>query len=425
MNTYYLTKTQFLGLLFILFISFSVIAQVGIGNTSPNTNSLLEVGDGTDTKGIILPRVSLTSTSSFAPLSAHVAGMMVFNTAATGDVVVGQYYNDGAKWILIAGDDWKLTGNSGTTAGTNFIGTTDAQDVVIKANNTERGRVKTTETVINEDSNAYNFRVESNTLTNALFVDGTNDAVGIGTSTPASYGGVAVDRFSVVGQGTTTIVGPNTSWTPVSAFINDGDGVSLFAHNASTTNTGAAFESGVQGPGFGVRSLHLPNSGAGYGVYGSTNSPITAWAGYFNGDLYGTNVYQSSDIRWKKNIKDLNKNSLNKIMLLKPKSYQWKADKFPGMSFKKGETSFGFIAQELKDIFPELVTSKAIPDPTVPVKQNQTANLVEGYFMINYTGLIPVLTQAIQEQQEIIEKQNNRITELENIVKEINRKLNN
>lgn len=37
--------------------------------------------------------------------------------------------------------DWKLTGNSGTTPGTNFIGTTDAKDLVFKVNNTERFRM--------------------------------------------------------------------------------------------------------------------------------------------------------------------------------------------------------------------------------------------------------------------------------------------
>lgn len=36
---------------------------------------------------------------------------------------------------------WGLTGNSGTTAGTNFVGTTDAQAFVFKTNNTERMRM--------------------------------------------------------------------------------------------------------------------------------------------------------------------------------------------------------------------------------------------------------------------------------------------
>src|SRR5437773_2549672 len=37
---------------------------------------------------------------------------------------------------------WSTIGNSGTTAGTNFIGTTDAKDLVFKTNSIEKGRVK-------------------------------------------------------------------------------------------------------------------------------------------------------------------------------------------------------------------------------------------------------------------------------------------
>jgi hypothetical protein len=43
----------------------------------------------------------------------------------------------------ISSSFWSLAGNSGTTPGTNFIGTTDNQDVVFKANATERIRLRT------------------------------------------------------------------------------------------------------------------------------------------------------------------------------------------------------------------------------------------------------------------------------------------
>lgn len=41
---------------------------------------------------------------------------------------------------------WSLTGNAGTTAGTNFIGTTDLNDFIIKSNNTQVGKFSTTRT---------------------------------------------------------------------------------------------------------------------------------------------------------------------------------------------------------------------------------------------------------------------------------------
>ncbi|WP_428229031.1 hypothetical protein [Flavobacterium sp.] len=81
----------------------STTAQIKVGSnpTSINSNSVLELESAS--KGLLMPRVSLTSTSSFAPLTAHVAGMTVYNTATAGTgataVVPGYYYNDGAQWV--------------------------------------------------------------------------------------------------------------------------------------------------------------------------------------------------------------------------------------------------------------------------------------------------------------------------------------
>ena len=84
-------------------VLFSAVAsaQVKIGGTdgTPNPDAMLEV-ETTD-KGVLLPRVELESTTSASPLSNHVAGMTVYNTATAGNVTPGQYYNDGTKWNRI------------------------------------------------------------------------------------------------------------------------------------------------------------------------------------------------------------------------------------------------------------------------------------------------------------------------------------
>ncbi|MBP1676658.1 MAG: hypothetical protein H6Q20_1217 [Bacteroidetes bacterium] len=74
-------------------------AQVKVGDnpTSKNADAMLEI-ESTN-KGLLLPRVALTATTSAAPLSTHVAGMAVYNTATAGDVTPGYYYNDGTKWV--------------------------------------------------------------------------------------------------------------------------------------------------------------------------------------------------------------------------------------------------------------------------------------------------------------------------------------
>jgi len=77
-------------------------AQIGIGIPAPNTNAELDVTS--TNKGVLLPRIALISTNSASPLSSHVAGMMVYNTAtntsvASNPVYPGEYYNDGTQWL--------------------------------------------------------------------------------------------------------------------------------------------------------------------------------------------------------------------------------------------------------------------------------------------------------------------------------------
>jgi len=128
----------------ILLISYLTVGQVGIGTTTPNSDAVLDITSANS--GLLLPRIALTNTASPSPLSTDVAGMVVYNTANSGDVTPGFYYNDGIDWVRLGSSsstDWSLTGNAGTSAGANFIGTTDAQDFIVKTNNIERVRIDT------------------------------------------------------------------------------------------------------------------------------------------------------------------------------------------------------------------------------------------------------------------------------------------
>ncbi|MEC4113438.1 hypothetical protein VSO92_04870 [Myroides pelagicus] len=81
------------------------IGVAGKSNPDVNANAVLEL-DATD-KGLLLPRVELKETNNPAPLTAHVSGMTVYNTAKAGDVVPGFYYNDGTKWQQMVTTDNK------------------------------------------------------------------------------------------------------------------------------------------------------------------------------------------------------------------------------------------------------------------------------------------------------------------------------
>jgi len=106
---------------------------------------------------------------------------------------------------------------------------------------------------------------------------------------------------------------------------------------------------------------------------------------YVSGTTWCTTAWSSSDIRYKKNIKSID-DPLAKILKINGKSYEYRTDEFKNLNFDKGAT-FGLIAQELKEVIPEAVKEDS-----------------NGYFAVNYNAIIPVLVEAIKEQQKQIEQ---------------------
>ena len=94
-------KLQWIVIVFLAFQT-TAFAQIKIGNnpTVINPSALLEIES--ENKGFLLPRLQLTDVSLPAPLSEHVAGMVVYNTATGIGVVPGFYYNDGTKWVGVS-----------------------------------------------------------------------------------------------------------------------------------------------------------------------------------------------------------------------------------------------------------------------------------------------------------------------------------
>ncbi|MCH2046210.1 MAG: tail fiber domain-containing protein, partial [Saprospiraceae bacterium] len=124
---------------------------------------------------------------------------------------------------------------------------------------------------------------------------------------------------------------------------------------------------------------------------------------YKNGNATLSGILtQSSDINLKTNILPL-QSSLSNVLELGGYSYHWK-----DIEKRGADKQIGIIAQEVEALYPELVYKDGNNNLTV-----------------NYSGLIPVLIEATKEQQDLIEQQNEKITALENEIKEIKELLNN
>lgn len=166
------------------------------------------------------------------------------------------------------------------------------------------------------------------------------------------------------------------------------------------------------------------NDGGVVGINCNINSQYFVVAPIFHrlviqGNTIGFGFGSFSDIRLKENIVNLDSSSLTKLLSLNAVSYNYKigvrinSPNFDSTSIDSSlnaqinaQTSnphtdsvlhFGLIAQEVKTIFPNLVSES----------DNSVLSL-------NYTELIPVLIKAIQEQQKQILDQNAEIQLLKN-----------
>ena len=139
-------KKQLLKLIAVLSFS-AAFSQVGVNTTDPKAQLDIRSTDQTapsNTDGILIPKID-----AFPAINPTINqnGMMVFLTTAVGPKLPGFYYwdNSSSSWIGLASSTggWALNGNAGTVAGTDFLGTSDAQPLDFRTNNIIRARITT------------------------------------------------------------------------------------------------------------------------------------------------------------------------------------------------------------------------------------------------------------------------------------------
>lgn len=109
-----------------------LIAQIGIGTTTPNASAKLDITS--TNKGFLPPRVTLTGTADVTTIASPATGLFIYNTATAGtspsNVTPGLYYYDGSKWQRVINQQPDATIDfdkaTPTTAGVVFTPNTPA-----------------------------------------------------------------------------------------------------------------------------------------------------------------------------------------------------------------------------------------------------------------------------------------------------------
>lgn len=264
--------------------------------------------------------------------------------------------------------------------------------------------------------NGYNGGVSKYGIANFVTSQGTGTKYGTynGVSQPSGEASVAYGVYNSMNHDGTgnvygvynTMAGSATTGTVYGTY-NTGEDMNYFSGNMGIGTTSSTYKFQILGNYFNdIAEIYNNNTGTnadglrirvGTATPGSFNymlrflngggSQIGSVSGNGGG---GVNFNTSSDRRLKTNIVDL-ENGLDLISRMRPRRYEFKS--VPGL------VQEGFIAQEMLEVMPRIVSGGPESDPNVDPMG------------IDYGQLTPVLTAGIQElyemmlgQQEEIEK---------------------
>jgi hypothetical protein len=188
-------------------------------------------------------------------------------------------------------------------------------------------------------------------------------------------------------------------------------GVNSIAQIAELSNTGGMFvATGI-------------NNSVDIGIYARANTigsaaiqPGTDWAADLHGNVYVDGTITSagnpgwSDINLKENI-DTIANALDSIKLLIPTQYTFKAQNAGNIHFDD-KRHFGFIAQEVETVYPNLVSTTYTGPELDSIGTISHASVP--FKALDYTSIIALAVKAIQELDQKVTTQDSLITALNN-----------
>jgi len=228
----------------IIAFAFSRIAiaqNIGVNATgaAPDASAILDIASAS--KGLLIPRVALTATNAATPITSPLTSLLVYNTATAGtpptNVIPGYYYWNGSAWVALLSSSntapWLLTGNTGTSDATNFIGTTDAQDVVFKANNTEALRLSDVGVLMTVDGQTDGVNIDAGAGSGNNFGSGLNI-----TGDYNNYLEFNIQNVSSANRASSDIVATADNGTESSFYVDLGINSSSYFNNATNILNG-------------------------------------------------------------------------------------------------------------------------------------------------------------------------------------------
>ena len=255
--------------------------SINTAGTPANPSAMLDVSS--TSKGLLIPRVSLTSTNDVTTIASPATSLLVYNTnAAMVGGAVGFWYFNGTIWVQAIGPQGiqgptGATGAAGAAGATGPAGPTGATGVAGAA-----GATGATGPAGPVGCGLANYVVKStgaSATCSIIYDNGTN--AGIGTTTPAN-------TFDVITSNTTTdfaaIKGSETGNAKVYGVLgsitsttNDASGVRGIASGAAGQTNGVWGENASAA---GVGVYGLTTNATGDGVYGWNNAAAGAGNGY-------------------------------------------------------------------------------------------------------------------------------------------------
>jgi hypothetical protein len=344
--------------------------SINATGAAPVASAMLDISS--TTSGLLIPR--MTSVQRIA-IATPAQGLKVYDTTTNSF-----WYFNGTIWVQILNSNtgWALAGN--TLAGTEILGSVNAQPVRFFSNNTERVRI----------TSAGYFGFYNTAPSTWLHFTPISAISNFQSMWDNNLTGDALARW----QHTQTTNGSRVMLSVTNYNASAFQAPALMGLSLQTAGNGGV---GVQG---------VANGPAQIGVFaGNQNAVIstTGWGIYSNNRAGGVTAWTNlSDSRIKKNITTI-ANATDKIRQLRGVEYYFDTDKYGDINLPTNK-QLGFIAQEVEQIIPEIVNNVIIPGNQNKKADNGISADYKTYELkvLSYTYIIPLLVEALKEQDQKI-----------------------